>query len=53
MRAMALGIPVHVHTGVKTSHQKTVWLSENEYRGVLPQPLKAAEQPVEAEAANG
>jgi len=32
MRALALGIPVHVHTGVKTSHQKTVWLSENEYQ---------------------
>jgi hypothetical protein len=32
MRALALNIPVHVHTGVKTSHQKTLWLSENEYR---------------------
>jgi hypothetical protein len=32
MRALALGIPVHVHTGVKTSHQKAVWLSEHEYR---------------------
>ena len=32
MRALALNIPVHVHTGVKTSHQKTLWLSEPEYR---------------------
>lgn len=32
MRAIALGIPVHVHTGVKTTHQKTVWLSEEDYR---------------------
>lgn len=30
-RAGALGIPVHVHTGVVTSHMKRVWLSENEY----------------------
>ena len=36
MRALALGIPVHVHTGVKTSHQKTLWLSENEYRAQRP-----------------
>jgi hypothetical protein len=30
-RAGALGIPVHVHTGVITSHAKRVWLSENDY----------------------
>lgn len=36
MRAMAVGIPVHVHTGVKTSHQKTLWLSENEYLAQRP-----------------
>lgn len=30
-RAGALGIPVHVHTGVMTSHAKRVWLSENDY----------------------
>jgi hypothetical protein len=33
LRAGALNIPVHVHTGVKTSHQKTVWLSEDDYFG--------------------
>jgi hypothetical protein len=43
MRAIAIGIPVHVHTGVKTSHQKTVWLSENEYRAQRP-PVPATEE---------
>jgi len=28
VKAGTLGYPVHVHTGVKTSHQKTVWVSE-------------------------
>jgi hypothetical protein len=36
MRALALDIPVHVHTGVKTSHMKKVWLSEVEYRAQRP-----------------
>lgn len=30
-RAGAAGVPVHVHTGVITSHMKRVWLSENDY----------------------
>jgi hypothetical protein len=30
-RAGAVGIPVHVHTGVITSHAKRIWLSENDY----------------------
>jgi len=30
-RLMALGIPVHVHTGVKTTHQKRFWLAEEDY----------------------
>ena len=30
-RLMALEIPVHVHTGVPTTHQKTIWLSEEDY----------------------
>lgn len=42
MRALAVGVPVHVHTGVKTSHQKTVWLSENEYRAQRPAPPAGA-----------
>jgi GT2 family glycosyltransferase len=25
------GIPIHVHTGVKTTHQRTVWLGEDAY----------------------
>ena len=31
VRMMALGIPVHVHTGVKTTHQKHIWLAEEDY----------------------
>jgi hypothetical protein len=30
-RAGALGIPVHVHTGVPTSHAKRLWLGEDNY----------------------
>lgn len=31
VRAGGLGIPVHVHTGVRTTHQKTVWLGEQDW----------------------
>jgi glycosyltransferase involved in cell wall biosynthesis len=31
VRLMALGIPVHVHTGVKTTHMKPIWLAEEDY----------------------
>lgn len=31
MRANLLNIPVHVHTGVQTTHHKPVWLGENDY----------------------
>jgi Glycosyl transferase family 2 len=31
VRLMALEIPVHVHTGVKTTHAKRIWLSEEDY----------------------
>ena len=31
MRANALEIPVHVHTGVKTTHLKHLWLDERIY----------------------
>jgi GT2 family glycosyltransferase len=31
MRATALDIPVHVHTGVRTTHAKTVWLGEGDF----------------------
>lgn len=30
-RMMACEIPVHVHTGVKTTHAKRIWLSEEDY----------------------
>jgi GT2 family glycosyltransferase len=33
LRAGALDIPVHVHTGVKTTHQKILWLAEDDYYG--------------------
>jgi hypothetical protein len=41
IRAGALNIPVHVHTGVRTTHCKTLWLSEEDYwrqRAVDPPP---------------
>jgi glycosyltransferase involved in cell wall biosynthesis len=41
MRAASLGIPIHVHTGVRTSHQKTVWLGENDFLGQLVAPSAA------------
>ena len=31
MRAGTVGIPVHVHTGIKTTHLKNVWLAEDDY----------------------
>lgn len=31
LRAGTLDIPVHVHTGVKTTHAKNLWLAEDDY----------------------
>jgi hypothetical protein len=31
MRAGVVGVPIHVHTGVKTSHYKHLWLAEPHY----------------------
>lgn len=31
LRAGALGIPVHVDASVKTTHQKTIWVGEDDY----------------------
>jgi GT2 family glycosyltransferase len=31
VRVNALEIPIHVHTGVKTTHAKRIWLSEDHY----------------------
>lgn len=33
LRAGAMQIPIFVHTGVKTTHQKTVWVGESDYFG--------------------
>jgi hypothetical protein len=50
LRAGALDIPVHVHTGVKTTHQKTLWLAEDDYYGQvalarMPRPSPPAQPP--------
>ena len=53
VRAGALDIPVYVHTGVRTTHQKRIWLSDEDYwqqRAVLPPPEKL---PVKAGAPSG
>jgi len=43
LRAGSAGIPVHVHTGVRTTHFKPAWFGESHYwRQVVPPP--AAEQ---------
>lgn len=31
LRLQALGVPIFVHTGVQTSHHKTVWVTEEDY----------------------
>jgi len=39
LRAGALGLPVFVHTGVRTTHFKPAWLGEEDYwRSVVPPP---------------
>lgn len=39
VRAGRAGFPLHIHTGVKTSHHKDVWLSEADYwRSYRPPP---------------
>lgn len=43
-RMMALEIPVHVHTGVPTTHAKRFWLAEEDYwrqRALNPPPVPA------------
>ena len=32
LRAGAMGIPMFVHTGVKTTHHKEIWLAEDDFR---------------------
>lgn len=31
MRAKTVGVPLYIHTGVRTTHMKTVWLSERQF----------------------
>lgn len=38
MRANTLGLPIHVHTGVQTTHQKTIWVAEQDYYGANDAP---------------
>jgi hypothetical protein len=40
MRCAAVDIPVHAHTGVKTSHLKQLWVDERVYDRVTPLPTK-------------
>lgn len=54
VRAGALDIPIHVHTGVKTTHAKTFWLAEEDYwrqRALNAPPPDLA--PVAGESAGG
>lgn len=42
-----LEIPIHVHTGVQTTHQKNIWLQEEDYwrqRALAAPPEKVVEQ---------
>jgi hypothetical protein len=49
LRAGALNIPVHVHTGVRTSHQKVLWLAEDDYFGQVALSKLVPEVPPAAE----
>lgn len=43
MRMGACDIPLHVHTGVRTTHAKSVWVSEREYRAQVELGRRATE----------
>lgn len=48
IRAGALDIPIHVHTGVPTSHHKEMWAGEHQYwrdRAVDPPPAQPEPEP--------
>lgn len=54
LRAGTLDIPVWVHTGVKTTHAKQMWLSETDYRRQIAADLSAsgaAPEPAASEVA--
>lgn len=46
LRAGSAGFPLFVHTGVKTTHMKTVWLSETDYWRWFPAPPAAEDTAV-------
>jgi hypothetical protein len=46
MRAHQVGLPVYVHTGVGTTHQKTVWYGAAEYKGKPFAPPAASIRPL-------
>ena len=46
MRAHQVGLPVMVHTGVGTTHQKTIWYGAPEYRGKPFTPPPATVRPL-------
>lgn len=53
VRARALNIPIFVHTGVRTTHHKSVWVGEETYwreRAVNPPPVTAKQRDTEAVA---
>lgn len=41
MRLNAAGVPIFVHSGIKTTHQKSLWLAEQDYRLQAPPPPAA------------
>lgn len=48
MRLMRVEIPIHVHTGVQTTHRKNIWLQEQDYwrqRALSPDPEAAENLP--------
>src|SRR5262249_61075496 len=53
LRAGALNIPIHVHTGVQTTHQKTLWLAEDDYFGQVALSQFVPEVPPASEGTAG
>jgi glycosyltransferase involved in cell wall biosynthesis len=50
LRAGALDIPIWVHTGVKTTHQKILWLAEDDYFGQVALSQMVPQVPAATEA---
>ncbi len=45
VRAGAAGFPVHVHTGVRTTHLKHIWVAEADYVSAFPEAVTPAGAP--------